>query len=126
VLGADVRVLVAGSVTFQDRDWLWAGLDLLHSMTPVTEIVEGGRPGADVRAQEWACKREVRCITIPPQWERYAGSAEVMHHAELAKSLPRYTIATPCASPGLLEILTAHKLHVVKLDKMPVAKSPHR
>ena len=45
-----MRVLVTGGRTFQDRDWLWAGLDLLHSKRAITEIIEGGATGADVPA----------------------------------------------------------------------------
>jgi hypothetical protein len=121
-----MRVAVVGSVTFQDRDWLHAGLDLLNERAPISEIVEGGRPGADVRAQEWAYKRSVRCLTIPCQFERHGPHAELEQHTEIAKALPKVVLATPCANEDLLAIHRAFGHTVVRLEKMPVAKTPGR
>lgn len=122
-----MRVAVFGGLTFQDRDWLWAGLDLIDTtIGRISEIIEGGRPGVDVRAQEWANRRERRCSTIPCQWERHSASAPFEQAQEMSKLLPDLVLATPCADPDIVAIPKAYQLRVVQLAKMPVAKTPGR
>lgn len=119
-----MRVLVTGGRTFADRDWLWAGLDLLHSMDPITEIIEGGAPGADVRAGEWACRREIRCTVVPAQWERHGRGAGFIRNAEMAKMQPDVVLACPGGNgtDHMVQVAQAAKIRVVRLEKMPVAR----
>lgn len=121
-----MKVLVTGGRTFTDRDWLWAALDFLNSMSPITEIIEGGAPGADVRAGEWAYHREVRCIVMPAQWEKYGRGAGFIRNGEMAKLKPNIVLACPGGkgTAHMVEVAKAAKLNVIHLDKMPVAKSP--
>jgi hypothetical protein len=56
-----MRVLVTGGRDFssyEDRMWLYAGLSLLHSMSPMTEVIEGGAHGFDHHAMNWALWRQ--------------------------------------------------------------------
>ena len=121
-----MKVGVCGGITFQDRDWLHAGLDLLHSTKPIEMIIEGGRPGVDVRAQEWAYKREIPCLTIPIRYHQHGADAPVIHFGEQLKQKPDVVLVTPCADKRFIEIATAHGAKVVRLEKMPVAKTPGR
>lgn len=123
-----MRVLVTGGRTFRDRDWLWAGLDLIHShpqMGPITEIIEGGAPGADVRAGEWAHRREIRCTIVYAQWEKHGRAAGVMRNIEMARMAPDLVLACPGGTGTANMIENAEKagLRVVKLEKMPVVRS---
>lgn len=117
-----MRVLVTGGRTFTDTAWLHAALDLLHSMTPITEIIEGGASGADVRAGEWACRRELKCTVVPAQWEKHGRSAGYIRNSEMAKMLPDVVLACPGGkgTANMVEIARATKLKVVLLEKMPV------
>lgn len=119
-----MKVLVTGGRTFNDRDWLWAGLDLLNSMHPITEIIEGGAPGADVRAGEWAYHREVRCTVVPAQWEKHGRGAGFIRNGEMAALKPDYVLACPGGkgTAHMVEVATAAKLRVIHLEKMPVVK----
>jgi hypothetical protein len=121
-----VRVLVTGGRTFTERDWLWAGLDLLHSMDPITEVIEGGATGADVRAQEWAHRREVHCTTVPAQWEKYGRGAGHIRNSEMARLGPDVVLACPGGpgTAGMIKIAKAQGLKVISLEKMPIAKGP--
>lgn len=127
-----MRVLVTGGRTFKDRAWLWAGLDLLHSMDPITEVIEGGATGADTIAYEWAYAKEVRCTVVPAQWETYSrglkagqkNPAGAIRNAEMAKMKPDYVLACP-GGPGtanMIETAAAHGLKTVYLEKMPVQR----
>jgi hypothetical protein len=127
-------VLVTGGRTFNDRPWLWAGLDLLHGMQPITEIIEGGAPGADVRAAEW-CQRRLgkEPTTVEAEWEKYSAGlkagqknpAGAIRNREMAKLNPDVVLACP-GGPGtadMVKVAKAHRLKVIFLEKMPVARS---
>lgn len=119
-----MRVLVTGGRTFQDRDWLWAALDLLHGMSPITEIIEGGAAGADNRAQEWAFRREVRCTTVPAQWEKHGRSAGYIRNSEMAKLNPGIVLACPGGkgTANMVKVAVDAGLNVIFLEKMPVIR----
>lgn len=120
-----MRVLVTGGRVFQDRDWLWAGLDLLHSYAPgISEIIEGGAPGADVRAQEWARHRGVRCTTMHADWDKHGRSAGFIRNIEMARLMPAIVLACPGGkgTAHMVETARAHNLKVVFLERMPVVK----
>lgn len=124
-----MRVLVTGGRTFTDRDWLWAGLDFLHThpqLGPITEIIEGGQTGADVRAGEWAYHREIRCTVVPAQWERYSRSAGPIRNDEMAAMRPDVVLACPGGNgtANMIETAERYGLKVIRLEKLPVAKAP--
>jgi hypothetical protein len=129
-----MRVLVTGGRTFADTAWLHAGLDLLNSMTPITEIIEGGATGADVRAGEWACRKEIKCTVVPAQWELHSkglkagqkNPAGAIRNTEMAKMKPDVVLTCP-GGPGtahMVEVAKAYGLRVIFLEKMPILKGP--
>lgn len=122
-----MRVLVTGGRTFQDREWLWAGLNLIHrhpQMGPITEIIEGGAPGADTRAREWAHWNEIVCTTVPAQWEKHGRAAGYIRNSEMAKMRPDLVLACPGGkgTANMVEIAESSKLRLVRLEKMPVVR----
>lgn len=128
-----MRVLVTGGRTFRDRSWLFAGLDMLHKMTPIVEIIEGGATGADTIGYEWAYAREVRCTVVPAQWERYSAGlkmgsknpAGAIRNTEMAKMKPDLVLACPGGNgtAHMVEVARAHGLKVIFLEKMPIQRS---
>jgi hypothetical protein len=129
-----MRVLVTGGRTFKDRNWLWAGLDLLHSMQPITEIIEGGAPGADVRAAEWSRHRlSKEPTTVDAEWERYSvglqpgrkNPAGAIRNAQMAKMCPDVVLACPGndGTADMVRVAHAHRLRIIYLEKMPVLRS---
>lgn len=120
-----MKVLVTGGRTFTDRDWLWAGLELLHATSGgITEIIEGGSAGADTRAYEWAYSKEIRCTVCPAQWEKHGRAAGPIRNAEMAALRPDVVLACPGGdgTANMVEIAKAHNLRVIFLEKMPVVK----
>jgi hypothetical protein len=126
-----MRLLVCGGRTFTDRAWLWAAIDLLHEAMPITEIIEGGATGADVRAGEWSEHRLGKKATVvEAEWERYSAGlkagqknpAGAIRNTEMAKMRPDLVLACP-GGPGTAHMIaTAHAygLRVVLLERMPV------
>jgi N-methylhydantoinase A/oxoprolinase/acetone carboxylase beta subunit len=130
-----VIVCVTGGRTFTDTAWLHAGLDLLHSMAPISKIIEGGAPGADVRAGEWSRRRLGKEPTVvEAEWEKHSkglkhgqkNPAGMIRNNDMAKMRPDVVLATP-GGAGTAHMVGVSKklgLRVIFLEKMPVLKSP--
>jgi hypothetical protein len=133
-----MRVLVTGGrerTSFEDRMWLYAGLDLLHKMGPITEIIEGGAVGFDHHAWNWAlwrkgCGDGVKHTQVKAEWEKYSAGlkhgqknpAGAIRNAEMAKLRPDVVLACP-GGLGTANMVAAAKragLKVILLEKMPV------
>ena len=131
-----MKVLVTGGRTFNDRSWLWAGLDLLHGMQPISELIEGGATGADVRAGEWARARGVKCTVVPAEWGQHSrglkagqkNPAGMIRNNTMAAMLPDIVLATPggAGTAHMVGLAKKRGLRVVMLEKMPVARSKER
>jgi hypothetical protein len=127
-----MRVLVTGGRVFNDRAWLWAGLDHLHKLVPITQIIEGGAPGADIFAQEWGIRNigfdNVK--TVDAEWDKYArpgrkNPAGAIRNSKMADMRPDVVLACP-GGPGTANMIEAARirgLNVVMLEKMPVAQT---
>lgn len=131
-----MRVCVTGGRTFNNRDWLHAGLDLLHRLSGgITEIIEGGATGADVRAGEWARRHEnVKWTVVTADWEKYSAGlkhgqknpAGMIRNNEMVKLRPDVVLACPGGNGTAHMVGVSQKagLRVIFLEKMPVAKGP--
>lgn len=127
-----MRVLVTGGRDFssyEQRMWLYAGLSLLHGMSPVTEIIEGGAAGADLAAKNWAlwrqaCGDPVKLTTVPARWDEHGRSAGPIRNAEMAKLRPDVVLACPGrdGTANMMATAAAAGLKVIRLERMPVAR----
>lgn len=142
-----MRVLVTGGreyTTYEDRMWLYAGLDLLHAhpqLGPVTEVIEGQADGFDHHAMNWVfwrrgCGDVITHTPVKAEWERHSAGlkegqknpAGAIRNAEMAKMRPDVVLACP-GGPGTANMVAtaeAAGLHVIRLEKMPVVRAPHR
>lgn len=128
-----MKVLVTGGRDFRDRAWLYAGLDLLHSTHPITELIEGGASGADCLAANWAIWRGHRAAGAPSikhtkvaaEWGSHGKSAGAIRNGEMAKMDPDVVLACPGGkgTQHMVDTARARGLRVVYLEKMPVLPS---
>jgi len=122
-----MKVLVTGGRTFLDTNWLFAGLDLLHSSLPggITEIIEGEAPGADIRARFWAERHGVKVVGVKAQWDKFGKSAGFRRNAEMADLKPDVVLACPGGKGTrmMVDLAKTRGLKVVYLEKMPVVRS---
>ena len=133
-----MRVCVTGGRTFNDTHWLHAGLDLLHEVSGgITEIIEGGAPGADIRAGEWSQRRLGKEATVvKAEWERYSAGlragqknpAGMIRNNQMVAMRPDVVLACPGDNGTAHMVGAAQKagLKVIFLEKMPVLKGPLR
>lgn len=130
-----MRVCVTGGRTFTDRSWLWAGLDLLHEVTGgITEIIEGGAPGADARAAEWSRYRLGKePTTVEAEWERFSAGlkqgqknpAGMIRNNKMVAMRPDIVLAAPGGNGTAHMVGVSQKsgLKVIFLEKMPIGRS---
>ena len=125
-----MKVLVTGGRDFDDRKWLWAGLDRLYEVAPFTELIEGGARGADTIAGEWAkwlnlsAGREViRHVTVEADWSTHGKSAGYIRNTKMADMRPDLVLAAPGGkgTTMMISVANARGIRVIYLDKMDVA-----
>ena len=90
-----MRVLVCGGRDFRSRVWLHAGLDKLHALNPISEVIEGGAEGADRFANEWAREHGIKSTTVPADWKTYGKRAGYVRNARMADMRPAMVLAAP-------------------------------
>lgn len=119
-----MRVLVTGGREFRDREWLYGALELLHSLDPITELIEGGAAGADCLAANWAIWRLGGSTTVKADWKKHGSAAGPIRNRLMAHMDPDVVLACPGGN-GTADMVTVAKLRgiqVVFLEKMPVGK----
>lgn len=118
------RVVVTGGRDFRHREWLWAGLDRLHELKPITHIVEGGAEGADRYAGEWATRANVLHTTVYARWREHGRKAGYMRNLEMAMLMPDLVLAAPGGRGTQMMVDIAHSkgLRVVYLNRMDIVR----
>lgn len=80
----EVRVLVCGSRTFSHRGPIGAVLFGIKKQNPdwVT-VIEGGAPGADYIAREWAEDHADEHLQFPANWDEYGKRAGPIRNQQM-------------------------------------------
>lgn len=74
-----MKMLVYGGRDYTDRKRLHDELDRIHVQTPITQVIEGGAPGADRLARNWARTHGIPVLEFPADWNNLtAEGAKVM------------------------------------------------
>jgi hypothetical protein len=60
-----MKVLVCGGRAYADHAKVFAALDAVANLRPISLIVEGGSVGADAMARDWAAVRRVKAKSYP-------------------------------------------------------------
>jgi hypothetical protein len=115
-----MKVLACGGRTFADRKTVdWALSAYLNKAEPYTLcIIEGGAPGADTLARQWAERNKCIVMEFPANWTylgRSAGSKR--NQAMLDWGQPDTVVAFP-GGPGTADMVRrakARKINVVEI-----------
>ena len=83
-----MRLIVAGSRSFNDYELLAATLDELTADVPKEELVilSGHARGADQLGERWSRERHVQCELFPADWEKHGRSAGHVRNAAMVAS----------------------------------------
>jgi hypothetical protein len=115
-----MRVVVTGGRDFDDRAMLWAGLDRLYELSPITELIEGARWVNQAAGQE-----VVKHITVEAEWTKHGKSAGYLRNVRMADMRPDLVFAAPGGRGTTMMISIAHDrgIRVIYLEKMGVPRS---
>lgn len=96
-------IIVCGGRDYQDRDRVFAALDLAHGRRPITLLVHGACMderagvllGADRWADEWAKERGVAIERHPANWGMWGKAAGPMRNKQVMEMGGHGVIAFP-------------------------------
>ncbi|CAB4194495.1 Mycobacteriophage D29, Gp61 [uncultured Caudovirales phage] len=94
------RILVCGGRTYFDRfNFSAAMLQLRPWFAPKFCIIEGGAPGADTLARDWALENTVPLLEFPANWRNMGRSAGTIRNTWMLDfGLPDLVVAFPGAA----------------------------
>lgn len=70
-----MRLLVCGGRSYDDRERLFAALDLAAAKCGMSTLIHGGARGADRLAGEWAAARRIQETVYPAGWTEFGRRA---------------------------------------------------
>lgn len=133
-------VLVTGCHTYRshaDRMWLYAGLDILHKLQPITKIISNGAYGFAHHAINWqlwreGCGDKIEMVEVRAEWERYSpgpyegfvNPAGHISNVAMADLRPDVVLAGPAndVATDMIAVAAERGIKVVYLEKMPIQK----
>ena len=80
-----MRVLVCGSRTFSDKEYLFKCLDEIKSRFIFDVLIEGEASGADSLAREWAELNHIPVLKFPANWKLYGRAAGPTRNRQMIK-----------------------------------------
>ena len=94
-----MKVLVCGGRGYRDAAFVARTLDDLHAQTPITALMQGGAPGADRLAKEWAATHpEIERYVCRAEWHLHGKAAGPMRNARMLEWKPDVVVAFPGGS----------------------------
>lgn len=112
-----MRVIIAGSRTFNAYDFLCQILDVkLHSKTEEIEIVSGGAKGADQLGERYARERGYPIKLFPANWAEYGKMAGPIRNNEMANYsdlLIAFWDGKSSGTKNMIEAAYSHSMKVV-------------
>lgn len=80
-----MRLLVCGSRTWANRDYLCGVLDGIHASQEVSTLIEGEAHGADVMAAAWARSHRIAVVPFTADWSQHGRAAGIIRNNAMLK-----------------------------------------
>ena len=91
-----MRLLVCGGRDFNDRDYIFSCLDRFHALHSIDVLIDGGAPGADSIANEWATDQEIQTDRYFADWKAFGpGAGPIRNTQMLIEGKPDVVLAFP-------------------------------
>lgn len=88
------KVLACGGRDYTNRDRVYEVLDAyLARIGPNMMLIQGGAPGADTLAREWAVDRKVDHLTLYAKWDMHGRAAGPIRNRRMAGKKPKLVLA---------------------------------
>ena len=91
------RILICGGRTFADLNLIFNTMESIRPfLSPTFCVIEGGAPGADKLAKDWAFSQGCPVLEVPANWDRYKQIAGTIRNRWMLEyGLPDLVIAFP-------------------------------
>jgi len=94
-----MRVIVCGGRDYGGdaaRNHVIGALEDMHRETPITAVIQGGAPGADLQGKLWAEMRGIKCVTVPADWNTHGKAAGPIRNRRMLTDFnPDMVVAFP-------------------------------
>lgn len=115
-----MRILVCGGRDYKDTHRLVEVLTLLHEVTPIETIIEGGARGADRLARNYAQLMDIPVETYDAEWDKYGKRAgPIRNRRMIDEGKPTLVVAFPGGSGtrNMVEQATKAGIRVMDLGE---------
>jgi hypothetical protein len=112
-----MKVLIAGSRTFNDYDLLQRTFLERYILSEVQEIISGGAKGADELGEALAKDMNIPVTRFPAQWGTYGKKAGMLRNLDMAEYCTHALIFWDGESKG-----TEHMIDSILKIKKPLVK----
>ena len=80
-----MRVLVCGDRHWNSLDRTWTVLYGLHSLVPITRLIEGEANGADKLGRTFAELNGIKVLPFPADWTKFGKAAGPMRNEQMIR-----------------------------------------
>lgn len=111
-----MKVIIAGSRTFNDFKLLKSTCDSLLTLIDVHEIVSGCANGADKLGEQYAYENNIIIKKFPANWDVYGKSAGYIRNEEMAKYSDFLIAFWDGKSKGTMHMINLAKQYNLKVE----------
>lgn len=108
-----MKLVVAGSRNWEDKEAVYTAIYSVHRTIPITEIVSGGCKGVDTIAEEWAFDNKVPVTRFPAKWEEYGPAAGPIRNDEMALYADAALVLRFTVSKGSENMVERANMHCI-------------
>lgn len=110
-----MKIIVAGTRTFDMVDLLYEKLDHIADVARIDEIVSGHARGADQMGEMYADERGIPVKLFPAEWDKYGKIAGIRRNVEMADYADELVAFWDGKSTG-----TKHMINTMTLKNKPL------
>lgn len=113
-----MKVLVCGGRDYRNAAHVWRTLDQIHEQQQIKALMQGGAPGADRFARDWAAtKPSIARYVCHAEWEKYGRAAGPIRNARMLGWEPDVVVAFPggIGTADMVAKATAAGIRVIDL-----------
>ena len=110
-----MKVIIAGSRSFDDYNFLRAKCDKALSSQTEVEIISGTANGADRLGEKYADEKGYAIKRFPADWDKYGKKSGYIRNEEMAKysdALICFWDGTSMGSKSMIDLANKYKLKV--------------
>lgn len=110
-----MKIIIAGSRTFDDFALLEKTMDRLTRKLKKVIVLSGTAEGADALGEKWAYSRWHTVMRYHPEWDRHGKKAGAIRNAEMVKDADGLIAFWDGESPGTADVLCKARRKGIKV-----------